>query len=83
MYSALPVEHSTIYQTVKDAVLKVYEQVPKAYRQKFRKSTKDDKQTYVEFACEKEMLFDRWCMSQEVEGDYTRLCELLLIDERK
>ena len=73
IYSALPVEHSTRYHTVKDVVLKAYEQVPEAYRQKFRNSTKDDRQTYVEFACEKEKLFDRWCTSQEVEGDYTRV----------
>ena len=37
----------------------------------------------MEFACEKERLFDRWCTSQEVEGNYTRLCELLLIEEFK
>ena len=71
IYSALPVEHSARYQTVRDAVLKAYEQVPEAYRQKFRNSTKDDRQTYVEFAREKERLFDRWCTSQEVEGNYT------------
>ena len=64
-------------------MLKAYEQVPEAYRQKFRNSTKDDRQTYVEFSREKERLFDRWCTSQEVEGDYTRLCELLLIEQFK
>ena len=83
IYSALPVKHSARYHVVKDAVLKAYEQVPEAYRQKFRSSTKDDKQTYVEFACEKERLFDRWCASQEVESDFTRLHELLLIEEFK
>ena len=59
VYSALPVEHCARYQTVRDAVLKVYEQVPEANRQKFRNSTKDDRQTYVEFAHEKERHFDR------------------------
>ena len=59
IYSALPIEHSARYQVVKDAVLKAYEQVPDAYRQKFRSSIEDDKQTYVELACEKERLFDR------------------------
>ena len=63
VYSALPVEHSARYQTVRAAVLKAYEQVPEAYRQKFRNSTEDDRQTYVEFAHEKERLFDRWCTS--------------------
>ena len=57
--------------------------MPEAYRQKFRNSTKDDRQAYVEFAHEKERLFDKWCMSQEVESDYIRLLELLLIEEFK
>ena len=50
IYSALPVEQSSKYQVVKEAVLKAYELVPEAYRQKFRTSVKEEKQTYVEFA---------------------------------
>ena len=34
-YSALPVEQSFKYQSVKEAVLKVYELVPEAYQQNF------------------------------------------------
>ena len=64
-------------------MLKAHKQVSEAYRLKFRNSTKDDRRTYVEFAREKERLFNRWCMSQEVEGDYTRLHQLLLIEEFK
>ena len=45
IYSALPFEHSARYQAVRDAVLQAYEQVLEAYRQKFRNSTKDDRQT--------------------------------------
>ena len=37
----------------------------------------------MEFVREKERLFDKWCTSQEVEGDYTRLRELPLIEEFK
>ena len=76
-------KHSARYQIVKDTVLNTYKQVPEAYRQKFRSSTKNDKQTYVEFAHEKERLFDRWCTSLEVESNFTRLHELLLIEEFK
>ena len=80
IYSTIPVKHSARYQIVKDTVLNAYKQVPEAYRQKFRISTKNDKQTYVEFAREKERLFDRWCTSLEVESNFTRLHELLLIE---
>ena len=83
IYLALPVEHSARYQTAKDIVLKAYEQLSEAYRQKFRNSTKDDRQTYAGFAREKERLFYKWCTSQEVEGDSTRLRELLLIGNSK
>ena len=37
---------------------------------------------YAEFSHEKR-LFDRWCASQEVESDFTRLRELILIEEFK
>ena len=39
-----------------------------AYQQKFRKATKEENQTYVEFVQMKERLFDRWCTSQNVNG---------------
>lgn len=60
-YSALSIEESGDYETVKNAILRAYELVPEAYRQCFRSLCKPDKQTYVEFAKEKEALFTRWC----------------------
>ena len=39
--------------------IKGYELVPEAYRQKFRNCKKDSNQTHVEFARNKEQLFDR------------------------
>ena len=83
IYSALPVEQSSQYTVVKEAVLKAYELVPEAYRQKFYTSVREDKQTYVEFARIKERLFDRWCASQNTNGEYAKLRELILIEEFK
>ena len=48
VYSALLVEQSSQYDTVKTAILKAYELVPEAYRQQFRNSCKEDKQTFTE-----------------------------------
>ena len=48
-----------MYEVVKAVVLKAYELVPEAYRQKFRSTTKRENQTYVEFAREKETLFNK------------------------
>ena len=70
VYSALSVEESSQYDTVKMSILKAYELVSEAYRQRFRNTKKTDRQTYVEFGREKEMLFDRWCLSKDVNKDY-------------
>ena len=57
--------------------------VPEAYRQKFRDSVKRENQTFVEFARSKETLFDRWCTSKDIAGNYEKLRQLILIEEFK
>ena len=54
IYTQLGVEQSHHYETVKELILKGYELVPDAYRQKFRNCKKDSNQTHVEFARNKE-----------------------------
>ncbi len=83
VYTALPVGRSSDYTFVKEAILKAYELVPEAYRQKFRNFKKGDNQTYVEFAREKEQLFDRWCTSTQVNKNYDNLRQVILIEEFK
>lgn len=60
--AALPIEQSLDYDVVKAAVLRAYELVPEAYRQRFRGTTKTAKHTFVEFAREKRTLFEKWCL---------------------
>ena len=64
VYSALSVEQSSQYDAVKSAILKAYKLVPEAYRQQFRNSRKEEKQTFAEFVRGKEIQFDRWCASK-------------------
>ncbi len=59
--AALSVEDSLCFDQVKSAVLRVYELVPEAYRQRFRGLCKVVSVTYADFAREKVTLFDRWC----------------------
>ena len=73
IYGSLSVEQSSNYEHVKEAILKAYELVPEAYRQKFRNYLKFDSKTHVEFAREKENLFNRWCHSKEVGQDFKKL----------
>ena len=65
IYTQLSLEQSSDYDKVKEVILKAYELVPEAYRQKFRNCRKEHEQTHVEFARTKEQLFDRWCSSKE------------------
>ena len=81
-YSALSSEQSSDYETVKKAILKAYELVPEAYRQKFRNTRKSEGQTYVEFARDKEVLFTRWCTSKDV-ANFEQLRQLILVEEFK
>ena len=83
IYIQLDVEQAANYDNVKELILKGYELVPEAYRQKFRSFEKLGCQTYVEFARSKEQLFDRWCHSQKVDKDHYKLRQLILIEEFK
>lgn len=82
IYSALSIEDASDYEKIKNAILNAYELVPEAYRQKFRKYKKFERQTYVEFAREKEDLFDRWVRAKKID-DYEKLRQLILIEEFK
>ena len=83
IYGSLSVEQSSNYEHVKEAILKAYELVPEAYRQKFRNYLKYDSKTHVEFAREKENLFNRWCHSKEIGQDFKKLKQMVLLEEFK
>ena len=48
IYTQLSLEQSSDYDKVKELILKAYELVPEAYRQKFRDCRKEPNQTHVE-----------------------------------
>ncbi|XP_073809789.1 uncharacterized protein [Danio rerio] len=81
-YASLSIEETADYKLVKAAILRAYELVPEAYRQRFRHYAKLSNQSYVEFAREKEMLFDRWCTSQKAESK-EQVRQLILLEEFK
>ena len=83
IYTQLTVQQSSSYDTVKELILKAYELVPEAYRQKFRNCKKENEQTHVEFARTKEQFFDRWCSSKKIGSDHEKLRQLMLVEEFK
>uniref|UniRef100_UPI0035900FA8 uncharacterized protein n=1 Tax=Myxine glutinosa TaxID=7769 RepID=UPI0035900FA8 len=81
IYSALPMDQCADYEVLKKHILKAYELVPEAYRQKFRNARKRESETHVEFARVKENMFDRWCESKGVGKDFETLRDLILVEE--
>lgn len=82
VYVSLSDEMARDYEVVKRAILEAYEQIPEAYRQKFRSWRRNAHQSHLEFAKEKENLFDKWCRTQKVES-LLALRQLVLIEEFK
>ncbi|KAL1254352.1 hypothetical protein QQF64_016581 [Cirrhinus molitorella] len=82
VFSTLSIEESLNYETVKSTILRAYELVPEAYRQKFRGHKRKSGQTYVEFAREKATLFDKWCTASKIDS-FESLRELILLEEFK
>lgn len=81
-YSALSLTDSQNYSVVKSAVLKAYELVPEAYRQRFRTWKKADKQTHLEYARDLTSHFTRWCSALKVDN-FDDLCNLMVLEQFK
>ena len=79
---ALSLEDSCSYDVVKASVLRAYELIPEAYRQRYRACRKAANSTFMDFAREKEVLFDRWCAASQV-SDMTSLRQLILLEDFK
>jgi hypothetical protein len=58
VYSALAITDSSDYDKVRAAILKAYQLISEAYRQRFRRYKKFVNQTFAEFVREKEDSFD-------------------------
>ncbi len=83
VYAQLSLTESTDYTIVKTRVLKAYQLVPEFYRQKFRQEKKKHDQTFVEFARSKEQNFNQWVLTKNIGEDYTKLRQLMLLEEFK
>ena len=63
-------------------MLKVYERVPEAYRQRFRDGRKEEKQAYLELLRELVITFNRWRTASSVET-FEELCDLIILEQFK
>ena len=81
-FSALILEDSCKYETVKASVLKVYELIPEAYRQRFRNMRKRTDQSNVEFARDLRLQCQRWCVTANVKS-YDTFMDLIVLEQFK
>ncbi|XP_064100696.1 uncharacterized protein LOC135211309 [Macrobrachium nipponense] len=82
VYNTLNEGLSSDYDSVKAIILKAYDLVPEAYRQKFRNFKKSPDMTFVEFAQKKEQFMDDWLKPKEVDS-FEKFRELILTEEFK
>ncbi|XP_027132202.1 uncharacterized protein LOC113745020 isoform X1 [Larimichthys crocea] len=81
-YAALNDTESKSYSAVKSAVLRAYELVPEAYRQRFRTWKKGENQSHLEFVRDLNLHFTRWYSASDV-NDFEGLCELMVLEQFK
>lgn len=81
-FSSMSLADSSDYKNIKSAVLRAYELVPEAYRQRFRSWEKRAGQTYVEFARDLTTHFKRWLTALDVTG-FDDLCDLVILEQFK
>ena len=82
VYAALSLQDSLVYDKVKEHVLKAYELVPEAYRKRFRELKNRGEESFLEFARNKRILFEKWCASQSANS-LDDLRELILMEDFK
>jgi len=81
-YSSLCLEDSSSYSKIKSAVLRAYELVPEAYRQRFRSFEQKQDQTYVEMARDLSVHFKCWLTALDITT-FDDLCELMTLEQFK
>lgn len=81
-YSSLSLEDSASYAKVKTAILRAYELVPEAYRQRFRSWERRNGQTHVEFARDLSTHFKRWLTALNI-STFDDLSELIILEQFK
>ena len=81
-YAALPNGDAKDYEKAKQVILEAYELVPEAYRQKFRSWQRMKEQNHLQFAKDKEVLFDKWTKAENADT-FEKLRNVILIEEFK
>ena len=82
VFNGLSEEELSSFETIRNSVLRAYELVPEAYRQRFRELSKQGNQSFVEFARRKTEYMNKWldAAGAKTVGD---MKELFLLEDFK
>lgn len=81
-FSALSLEDSRNYATVKASVFGAYELIPEAYHHRFRNMKKRSDQTNVEFDKDFPLHCQQWLVASNVKT-YVTLMDLIVLEQFK
>ena len=82
-YGSLGVEEKSDYEKVKETIRLAYQLTSEEYRHRFREMKKGSGETYCDFVAKSAMAFDLWQKSENVDGDFDRLRQLILMEDFK
>lgn len=80
VYDSLEDDECFDYSILKSAVLRAYELRPETYRQRFRYCNKQPNTTYLDFRREILNNLEMWMQSENVNGDFRKLKELVALE---
>src|SRR5260221_4825687 len=76
-------DETDTYDKIKKALLTEFRLTPQKYRDMFRNATKERNESHVQFATRLLVLWKYYMNSREINEDYDRLCELMVVDKFK
>ncbi|XP_064462232.1 uncharacterized protein LOC135372664 [Ornithodoros turicata] len=81
VFGRLSPQESNDYEKVRDALLETFRYTAEGFREKFRSSTPDKKETAKQFGARLTHFFDKWVETSETPKEFTSLRDLMLREQ--
>ncbi|XP_064467875.1 uncharacterized protein LOC135378716 [Ornithodoros turicata] len=81
VFGRLSPQESNDYENVRDALLETFRYTAEGFREKFRSSTPDKKETAKQFGARLTHFFDKWVETSETPKEFTSLRDLMLREQ--
>ena len=81
VYCGLAPSVADNYEELKSALLKAFQVNPNNYRKKFRESTIEQGESYVQLICRMRQYYDKWLELSEVLSTYEQVSDYMIFDQ--